>query len=112
MSTLAEGLKQYRKIHGMSQQELAAQLGINQSYMSTIESGYSNRIGHQILSRIAAVTGIQADVAADGKLRTDVIIQIPEMVATFRDKNPEKFNGELSRFFARIYTLMAEEANG
>jgi len=64
--TLGQAIRSIRQQVGLSQKELADAAGIDQSYMSMIESGQRSNPGTRIIARLAQALGVSIDdLAAD-----------------------------------------------
>ncbi len=59
--TLGEAIRSVRRQAGMSQKELAAAVGIDQSYMSMIESDLRSNPGTRIMARLAQALQVSID---------------------------------------------------
>ncbi len=60
---LGQAIRQIRKEHGMSQEELALRAGIDRSYMGSVERGEQN-IGVMHLVAIAEALGVAVEELA------------------------------------------------
>jgi transcriptional regulator with XRE-family HTH domain len=59
--TLGQAIRSIRKEAGLSQKELAQAAGIDQSYLSMIESGQRRNPGTRIISRLALALRVSID---------------------------------------------------
>ena len=59
--TLGQAIRSVRQQAGMSQKELAEAVGIDQSYMSMIESGQRSNPGTRIIARLAQALQVSID---------------------------------------------------
>lgn len=59
--TLGQAIRSVRQQAGMSQKELAQAVGIDQSYMSMIESGLRSNPGTRIIARLAQALQVSID---------------------------------------------------
>lgn len=82
-----------RKKKGLSQRELAAQIGISGPYLNDIEHGRRNPPSGELVGKMAVALGIPEDhlCAVAGSMPIDV--QKAAM-----DQNPEKFQQEFAAF--------------
>lgn len=62
--TLGQAIRAIREQAGLSQKELAAAVGIDQSYLSMIESGKRPNPGTRILARLAQALQVSMDELA------------------------------------------------
>jgi len=62
--TLGQAIRAIRREAGLSQKEVAEAAGIDQSYMSMIESGQRHNPGTRIIARLAQVLQVSIDELA------------------------------------------------
>lgn len=60
--TLGAQIRQARKIHGMSQVELARRIGISKTAMNDIESGGTRDPRFSVVQRISKALGVSLDL--------------------------------------------------
>ncbi|MEN2467988.1 helix-turn-helix domain-containing protein [Ornithinibacillus sp. JPR2-1] len=68
---LGKRIRELRTKKGIEQLELANKIGISQSKMNKIETGFQKRIEPEILNDIAKTLGIKVDVLLNGDLDTE-----------------------------------------
>lgn len=62
---LGQTIRAIREAHGLSQKEVAEAAGIDQSYLSMIESGQRRNPGMRIMSRLAQALQVSMDELAE-----------------------------------------------
>ena len=59
--TIGQQIRKYRKAHGLSQEQLAEEIGISVTHMSHIETG-NTKLSLAVFAKIASVLDVQTDV--------------------------------------------------
>ncbi len=95
----------FRKLNGMTQRELADQLGINKNYLSHIESGSTDKVvSLPLLIRISKALNIELALLVDiedmKSAKNGVLRQMEEVKAMFDEV--KRFSSELDRMMLEM----------
>ena len=95
----------FRKLNGMTQRELADQLGINKNYLSHIESGSTDKVvSLPLLIRISKALNIELALLVDiedmKSAKNGVLRQMEEVRAMFDEV--KRFSSELDRMMLEM----------
>lgn len=98
MTPLGKCLRSIREARHLKQQQLAALLGVDQSYVSVLENGGKSSISDELLGRIRANLNLSADEVG----------QLNEAVRLIRHKPTPPRKASPAEF--EIYDLLVKEA--
>ncbi|MBD1821081.1 helix-turn-helix domain-containing protein [Cyanobacteria bacterium FACHB-DQ100] len=80
MDEFAKRVRDRRIQEGLSQQELAEQIGISRNYLSQIERGQATNLSWQVRERLSAVLGLKAEPAPSSALES---VDLPPSLVEF-----------------------------
>ena len=86
--TLGEYIKQYRKMHGMSQREFAKQAGLSNTYVSNLERG-TNSNGSPVTPSLETYQAIAGATGCTAKELIDLLDDVVQEEKPLVNDDPE-----------------------